>query len=409
MRLCILTQYYPPEIGAPQARLSELAAHFVQRGHTVTVLTAMPNYPRGRVYDGYGGLYRREEIRGVQVRRSFIYPTQRTDFVHRLTNYFSFVASSALFGTFGLGRCDFLMVESPPLFLGGAGCWLSRCHRARLIFNVSDLWPESAVRLGLVRAGSRVHRLSAWLEAFCYRHAWLVTGQSKTILNDIQRRFPECPTFHLSNGVDTTRFGRHRSSAATRAALGGPDELVCLYAGLHGVAQGLDQVLQAAARLQGWDHLKFVLVGDGPEKAQLEQAAARGGLRNVRFLPPRPAQDIPELLAAADILLVPLKTYIPGAVPSKLYEAMASERPVILVAQGEAADIVNQSHAGLVVEPGNVDGLVEALEQLCQQPATRERLGAQGRLAAQQSFDRQLIVGRFLDFLESRCAAPPCG
>lgn len=157
MKLAILTQYYPPEIGAPQRRLSSLAGHFVRAGHQVQILTAMPNYPLGRVYHGYGGMMRQAEVDGVRVTRTFIYPTQRTDFLHRLANYFSFVASSSAIGTILLDRPDFLMVESPPLFLGLAGAWLSVVKRTRMIFNVSDLWPETAVRLGVVRDGSAVH------------------------------------------------------------------------------------------------------------------------------------------------------------------------------------------------------------------------------------------------------------
>ena len=152
VKVAILTQYYPPEIGAAQVRLSALARGFVRRGHQVTVVTAMPNYPAGRLQPGYHGLWRREQQDGVSVIRSFVYPTQRTDFAHRLTNYFSFVFSSAVFGTFLLREADYLIVQSPPLFLGLTGIWLSRLKGTRMVFNVSDLWPESTVRLEIRRA-----------------------------------------------------------------------------------------------------------------------------------------------------------------------------------------------------------------------------------------------------------------
>src|SRR5882724_12218343 len=185
MRITILTQYYPPEIGAPQNRLSDLAARLVDAGHQVEVLTAMPSYPRGKVYPGYGGLISREHKDGVQILRTFIYPTRSAALLPRLLNYFSFLFSSAFFGSFLLRRADYLLVESPPLFLGLAAIWLSRLKRARLIFNVSDLWPDSAVHLGIISKDSRTYVLSSRLESFCYRHAWLVTGQSNGILNDI--------------------------------------------------------------------------------------------------------------------------------------------------------------------------------------------------------------------------------
>ncbi|HEU4628908.1 MAG TPA: glycosyltransferase family 4 protein [Gemmatimonadaceae bacterium] len=400
MRLGILTQYYPPEMGAPQARLSELAAHVVRAGHEVTVLTAMPNYPAGVVQPGYGGVLRREWRDGARVLRTFIYPTQRADFAHRLTNYFSFVLSSAVAGTALLGRLDYLLVESPPLFLGLSGVWLAAVTRARLVFNVSDLWPESAVHLGVLRPGSAAHRASAALEALCYRRAWLVSGQSPGIVRSIQARFPDRRTFLLSNGVDTSRFIPHAATDQARRLVGRDGRTVALYAGLHGLAQGLGQLLDAAERLTWEDGIDIVLVGEGPEKPALLRRAEARGLRHVRFLPTQPRERMPALLAAADVVLVPLRTHLPGAVPSKLYEAMASGRPVALVATGEPADIVREHDAGVVLAPGDTDALVHALRRLRALPEERLRLGANGRRAVQAHFDRTRIASGFIDYLQ---------
>ena len=400
MKIVFLTQYYPPEIGAPQNRLSELAMRFARRGHDVVVLTAMPNYPKGEIYPGYGGLYRKETRDGVKVIRTFIYPTQKVDYLHRLANYFSFVLSSALLGSFLLPRADYLLVESPPLFLGMSGFWLSLLKRARMIFNVSDLWPESATRLGILRPDGMAHRLSTWLEGFCYRRAWLISGQSKGILSSITDRFPSSLTYHLSNGVDSTRFGPQERKQATHDNMSRNGEVVALYAGLHGLAQGLDQVLDAAGRLRDSQGYRFVLIGDGPEKRALMQRARKEQLASVSFLDPVSSAEMPALVASADIVLVILKTYIPGAVPSKLYEAMASGRPVVLVAEGEAAQIVQENNAGLVVKPGDVDGLAKAIRRLCENSLLREELGQNGRRAAERTYDRTMIANRFVDYLE---------
>lgn len=401
MRLIILTQYYPPEIGAPQRRLSDLAERFVQAGHSVTVLTAMPNYPQGRIHDGYGGLMRREQMNGVEVIRTAIYPTQKASFIHRLTNYFSFVISSALLGIFLLRKADYLMVESPPLFLGISGIWLSWIKHARLIFNVSDLWPESAVQLGLVRKASLAHRLSAWLESWCYRSAWLITGQSRGILSDIVERFPQKTTYRLSNGVDIEKFGGQYFSDDLRQQLRGTGKCIAVYAGLHGLAQGLDQLMQAADALRNEADLRIVLVGDGPEKQTLVQNAQDRNLRNLEFRDPIPAGDVPHLLATADIILITLKSYIPGAVPSKLYEAMASGKPIVLVAEGEPATILQQHNAGLVVHPGDITSLVESLRQLRDSPQMRDEMGRNGRLAAEEHFNREKIAADFMTHLEN--------
>jgi glycosyltransferase involved in cell wall biosynthesis len=410
MRIALLTQYYPPEIGAPQGRLSGLAAAFQRAGHTVSVLTAMPNYPSGRIHAGYGGIVRREVRDGVRITRTFVYPTQRADFLHRLSSYFSFVASSATLGTFLLESPDYLIVESPPLFLGLAGMWLSWVKRCPMIFNVADLWPETAVRIGVLQRSGLAYGISAALERLCYRRATLVTGQTRAIVADIEARFPWCRTYHLSNGVDSRTFHPGQRTAAARATLGPADSCVAFYAGLHGLAQGLDRVLDAAALVTDTP-LRFVFMGDGPTKADLMRQARANGLDNVTFLDPRPTNEVPPLLAAADIVVVPLVTHIPGATPSKLYEAMASGRPVILVAEGEPAAIVRDAEAGLVVDPGDMAGLAAALRRLSCNPALRQALGENGRRTAERLFNQAEIDGRFVAFLEQQhdLAAAPSG
>ena len=406
MRIGIHSQYYPPEMGAPQARLSHLAAELARRGHDVVVLTAFPNYPKGRIEPGYRGLFQRETRDGLSIIRTWLRPSQSVRLGPRLMTYFSFVLSSLAVGCFTLGRLDFLITESPPLFLGIAGYLLARRTRAHWIFNVSDLWPESAVHLGAVSQGWGLNAAIA-LERFCYRKAWLVTGQSDEILDNIHRRFSEVPTYHLSNGVDTQCFRPdHRDAEVRRLLLDGAPEGSCvaLYAGLHGVAQGLDQILDAAKGLAGLGELRFVLVGDGPEKERLVRSARERGLGNVRFLDALPREQMPALLASADVSLVPLKIPLPGAVPSKIYEAMGAGVPVVLIANGEAANLVRRSGAGMVLAPGDAEGVASAIRELAANAGLRARLGKAGREAALRDFDRHSIASRFIQFLENEIA-----
>ncbi len=398
MHFIIHSQYYPPETGAPQARLSELAEGLRSRGHEVTIMTAVPNYPVGRIYPGYNLLLHREVIKEVRVIRSWIYPSKSVRFIPRLTNYFSFVLSSLLAGAAMLPRADFIMTESPPLFLGISGYLLSRFKGSRWIFNVSDLWPESAVRLGIVGEGLPL-TMSEHLETFCYRKAWLVTGQSREILNCIRKKVPGVPTYHFSNGVDTSRFGPHLRSEDIHRELGDGAECVAVYAGLHGIAQGLEQIIGAAERLRDLGgRLKIVFIGDGPEKESLVNQAR--GIGIVKFLPSRRREEIPEILASADIALVPLKGYIPGAVPSKIYESMASSLPVVLAAEGEAAAILDEARAGISVSPGKTAELARAIRELALDPGLRKRLGDNGVAAAREKFDRRRIITNFLNYLE---------
>lgn len=359
----------------------------------------MPNYPSGRIHPGYGGLVRKENLGGICVIRTFIYPAQSARMIPRMVNYLSFVASATFFGTLLLEQPDFLMVESPPLFLGMAGIWLNLWTGAKLIFNVSDLWPDSAVELGMVKKDGIAARIAYWLEKTSYRKAWLITGQSKSIVENIQMRFPGRPVFHLSNGVDTACFAPSRNTETARAVLGSKEQFVIAYAGLHGHAQGLSQVLEAARILASDDAFRFVLIGDGPEKQRLQMKANEMNLANVRFLDSRPHAEIPGILAAADAILVPLVGQITGAVPSKIYEAMASGRPLVVVASGEPAEMVSEYRSGLTVTPNDVGGLVGAFRILRENVQLGKSFGENGRKAAVKDFDRKGILEEFATFL----------
>jgi colanic acid biosynthesis glycosyl transferase WcaI len=392
MHLILHTQYYPPEIGAPQTRLHEMAIGLMKNGTQVTVLTAMPNYPSGHIYSGYGGLLKTEFLDGVRVIRTAIYPTQSTGLLPRLLSYFSFVLSSLMAGVWKIRKADYVLTESPPLFLGLSGFLLSRLVGAHWIFNVSDLWPESVFELGIIERDSLSYRLGSALEKFCYRKALLITCQSKTILENIQERFSNVRVYHLSNGVDTDLFKPNGRKSDTQ-------NFHVVYAGLHGLAQGLDQIIMAGHQILSEDHITFTLVGDGPEKRRLIQMSKEMDLKNIHFSKPLPKENIPDLLQSADGILVPLKTQLTGAVPSKLYEAMAMGKPVILIAGSEAAQIVHESNCGIVVSPGDVESLVEAIRYLKNHPEACIQMGKNGRMTAIRKFSRKNIVNQFAQLL----------
>lgn len=400
MKIVIHTQYYPPEVGAPQGRLFDLAKGLQKRGHQVTVLTAVPSYPQGKIYPGYHRLFQMEQQQGIRIIRTWIFATQKVQFLPRLLNYFSFVITSLVFGGLLIQQADYWITESPPLFLGISGFLLSRWKKARWIFNVSDLWPDSAVRLAIIKDGLPL-RLSSALEAFCYQRAWLVTGQSRGILLDIKKRFPGVPAYHLSNGVDTNLFCPAPIGVGPQRNIENNGMVTAIYAGLHGLAQGLDQLLAAAGELQELKTLHFLFVGDGPEKSALVKKAQEMRLSNVSFQDPVPREQMPGVISAADICLVPLKCEIPGAVPSKIYEAMACAKPILLIANGEAAQIVASNQAGLVVEPGNIGDIIPGLVRLAGSPELRLKLGGAGRTAAEKSFDRSKITESFAHVLEA--------
>jgi len=399
-RLTILTQYFPPEMGAPQARLSELGERLVDFGWDVDVLTALPNYPEGRVRAGYAPWRPvAEQIGRLKAVRVPLVPSQQ-GFVSRLGCYLSFAASASVLGPSLLERPDLLYVESPPLFIGYAARALSLRWRCPYVFNVSDLWPESAIRMGVVKPGLAT-KLAEQFEVSLYRHAAGVTGQSSEIIDAVRAKAPETPTELVTNGVDPTRWGPAKATPEARALLGGEPGPVFVFAGLLGLAQGLDAILDLALALPAAVRGRFVLVGDGPVREKLAARIAGEGIGRVKLLPAQPREAIPALLGAADAAVISLGMSIVGAVPSKIYEAMASSLPILLIADGEPARRVLDAGCGLASAPGDTAGLRANFEALAGDGRRRAALGSAGRVAAEQTYDRTAIARRLDAFLRS--------
>jgi glycosyltransferase involved in cell wall biosynthesis len=271
LKLLILTQYFPPEVGAPQNRLYELAIRLQKEGVDITVLTAMPNYPSMEIHKSYlGKKYFYEEMEGLKVHRSSIFVSKNKSIIKRLQNYFSFVWSSYIIGRKKLdSNYDFILCESPPLFLGISAYLLSKNKKAKMIFNVSDLWPESAEKLGLV-TNKLFLKLATILEEFLYRKSVLITGQTQGIVENISTRFPQKNVYWLPNGVDLQLYNPENIISNWREENGFfINELLLLYAGIIGYAQGLEIILKAAKKTEGNPEIKYLLLGSGPEKDKL--------------------------------------------------------------------------------------------------------------------------------------------
>jgi glycosyltransferase involved in cell wall biosynthesis len=396
MRLLILTQYYPPEIGAPQNRLHELAVRLKAYGVEIEVLTALPNYPKMSIQEGYqNGKNREEVLDGIPVHRAAIYVSTSKSIVSRLLNYFSFVWTSYWRGR-KLKNFDFLLVESPPLFLGYSAMALSKKLNAKLIFNVSDLWPESAEKLGIVN-NTALLQMAYRLEAKCYKRAALITGQTQGIVSDIARRFPSKQVYWLPNGVNIDFY---KPSAITQSDFRtkngfAPTDVLFFYGGIIGHAQGLEVILNAANELSDYPQVHFILQGSGPEKAQLEDLQKTLQLTNVHFLEPVAKADMPAILQAIDVALVPLKNLplFQGAIPSKVFEALAMEVPLLLGVDGEARlHFIEKAEAGWFFEPENAHALAAAIKTLIAQPDAIARAGKNGRNYVSQHFNRDQIA-----------------
>ena len=389
LRIVFLTQNFPPEIGAKAARLHELARRLTARGHDVRVITAMPNYPTGKVFPGFSGRVRVEEcIEGVKVVRTWLIPSNSARPFARLLSYLTFMASSLVFGFRGTGRRDIVFIESPPLVLVLAGLLIGRMAKARIVMNVSDIWPEIAVRAGLGMRGVPL-MLMERLERLGYEKSDLVTATTQSARESIARRFPQVATAVIPGGTDIELFRPDRRSEDLRRSLGFAEaDFLVGYCGLHGLFQGLQIVIGAAAKLRDTPRIKFLLAGDGPTKKALVELALAARLDNVAFVDPLPRAQVGELVASFDVALVPLAAELPGTMPSKVYETLACGVPLIVSEGCEAAPLVRDHGLGRAMRPLDVDALVAAIVDLVDNPGEVERIRRDARrIAKRYDFD----------------------
>ncbi|MFT6246385.1 MAG: glycosyltransferase involved in cell wall biosynthesis [Salibacteraceae bacterium] len=399
MKLLILTQYYPPEIGAPQNRLHELAVRLKASGIDVEVLTAMPNYPKMEIMEAYRkGTIREETIDGINVRRSKIYVSNSKKIIPRLLNYFSFVWTSYWKGR-SYKDVDYLMVESPPLFLGYSAMALSKKLKAKMIFNVSDLWPESAEKMGIVTNATML-KMAYKLEKKCYNSAHLVTGQTMGIVDNIRSRFPETNLHWLPNGVDVSFYDPSKiSPSGFREAIGAKDsDVIFFYGGIIGHAQGLQTVLQAAKLIADRPNIKIVLQGAGPVLTELLALKEELGLKNIIFREPVTKNEMPGILKEVDVALVPLRKLdlFTGAIPSKIFEAQAMEIPLLLGVEGEAKlHFIDRAEAGLFYEPENSEEMAKRMIEMASNPDDLKKMGLNARVYVTENFNRNTIAESF--------------
>ena len=405
MNILILTQYFPPEVGAPQNRLYELAIRLLKYGNSVTILTVMPNYPERRIFVGYQGkLYLKENMDGLKVFRTYIYVSKSSSVFFRLLNYFSFVFSSLLWGIFSNHSVDLLVCESPPLFLGISAYFIARMKQAKLIFNVSDLWPESAEKLGII-SNKFLLRISKALEEWIYKKSTAISGQTMGIVKNIQKRFPNKMVYWLKNGVDLLYFDFKKCNKSWRKTQGFTDnDFLLSYAGIIGHAQGLEVILKTASLLKNYPKIKILLIGDGPEKQKLMAKKESLKLKNVFFYDVQPKRKMLNILCSIDAAIIPLRKLdlFLGAIPSKIFENLALKKPILLGIDGEAKELfINQGKCGLHFEPENADELVEKILYLHSNPRLISKLGENAIEYVTRNFDRNIIAREFNDFLTS--------
>jgi len=415
MKICYVSQYFPPEMGAPAARAAELSRHWAAMRNEVTVLTGFPNHPTGVVPREYREKFRRlvvrESIDGVNVVRTFLLPLPNRKAYERMLNYGSFCASASCTGLF-LSRPDVMIATSPQLLVGLSGWWLARCKRVPFVFEVRDLWPESLAAVGMGHENSILHRALSKIAAFLYRHSdriVVVTPAFEDYLVE-HWRVPRDKISVVENGVETGVFAPDPALARKmREELGSDGKFLVSYIGTMGMAHGLETIIAAAAELKTTHpEIVFLMLGEGAEREKIAALAGERGLVNMHFIGQKPREKIPAYIGASDVCLVPLRRddLFKTVIPTKMLEFMSCARPVILGVDGQARAILEEARAGLAIKPQSSDALANAIRYLAANRETARRLGQNGREYVIRNYSRRHTAEKYIRVLNQHLRLP---
>jgi colanic acid biosynthesis glycosyl transferase WcaI len=407
MKILYVSQYFPPEIGAPSARVSELAKLWVKNGHQVSVLTGFPNHPTGKVPKAYRRklwrLCMTEEFYGARVCRTWLLPLANRKSWERMLNYASFTASAVLRGVF-LPKPDVVIATSPQLLVGLAGLCIATFKCAPFVFEVRDLWPESLVAVGAAGESSRLYRVLAKIAKLLYRRAHHIVVVTPAFRDALVRHW-DVPTNKISvvmNGVDVTLFTPGPTPIEVRKQFGLHEEFVVSFIGTIGNAHGVNTILEVAKFFSGDTDIKFLLVGEGAEKDNLKLALEKTGLLNVIVADSLPRESIPDLIRACDVCLVLLRKseVFKTVIPTKMLEFLSCGRPVVLSVEGQASEILQAAEGGYAVQPEHAAALAAAIQALRIRPERAEKLGKNGAQFIRQHLSRDQTALRYLSVLE---------
>jgi len=409
VKILYISQYFPPEMGAPAARAAELARHWAASGHEVSVLTGFPNHPTGVVPHEWKPLLRRltyhESADGVNVFRTWLWPLPNRKSHERMRNYASFCVSAATRGL-TLPRPDVIIASSPQLLVGLSGWWLAFARQIPFVFEIRDLWPESLIAVGIGDKDSLLHNTLAAIAKFLYQRSdrmVVVTPAFKDHLME-HWRVPAEKIDIVENGVETQLFAPAPASSnlALRQQLGAESKFLVCYIGTIGNAHGLETLLDTAAQLQNSEVLLLV-IGEGAEKQRLKSLAQSRNLTNIRFLDQQPRHQIPALISASDACMVLLKKtdVFKTVIPTKMLEFMSCARPVILGVDGQARQIIEGARAGIAIEPENANALGAAIQQLRANRELGAAMGQRGRHYILHNFSRARTAEKYIPVLQS--------
>lgn len=398
MRILFLSHYFPPEVNAPATRTYEHCKQWVKMGHEVTVVSCVPHHPMGKAYPGYKNkFYHVEHKDGIRAIKIFTYITANEGFIKRTFNYVFYMLMAILMAPF-LPKADVVISTSPQFFNGLAGYFVSRIKRARWLLEIRDLWPESIIAVGAINNKHAIALLE-WIERFVYRkadHIVAVTNAFKTHIAAHGAKSDDITV--IRNGVDLRFFDSDAKRDQDYArSIGVEGKFVASYVGTHGMAHGLDTLVEAAELLRARDDIVFLMAGDGAERGRLQQEINQRGLTNIIMLGQLPKADMPKLWSVSDASLVLLRKLdlFLTVIPSKIFESMAMKKPIVMGVEGESREIIEQAGSGLMMEPENAVDLAAAVAKLADSPELCRTLGESGFDYVSVHFDRSKLAELF--------------
>lgn len=403
MHILFLTHYFPPEVNAPASRTYENTRRWVRSGYNVTVVTCAPNHPNGVLYPGYKNLWsQRDEKDGIKILRVKTYLSANRGFFKRTLNYISFMISATV-QCYKVKNVDIVVATSPQFFCGLAGFIVSCLKSKPWVLEIRDLWPESIIAVGAIKKRWFIRQLET-IETFLYARADHIVTLTEAFKRHIIGRdvAPSKITVN-TNGADLDQFTPLPKENRFRSQHKLNEQFVVSYIGTHGMAHALETVLFAAESIKDRADIKFLLVGDGAERDKLLAEKEKRLLKNVIMLPQQEKEKVPGMIAASDVCLVLLRrtSVFKTVIPSKIFEALAMERPIILGVEGESAEIVKQGNCGICIEPENATQLAKAVLTLYQDVDYRIALGKSGRALIEIQYSRDALAANYLDVLDS--------
>jgi colanic acid biosynthesis glycosyl transferase WcaI len=412
MRVLILSQYYKPE---PVFKPAELAEQLSRKGHSVSVVTGLPNYPSGVLYPGFRlGLVQRETVDGVKVARTFELPYHGKSSIGRILNYLTFMITAPL-GSFFVPRCDVMYVWHPPLTVGVAAWIIARLHGIPFIYDVQDIWPESVVLSGMVR-NKFVIRMLSKLERFIYQradHIFVITRGARENLLEKGVNPEKVSVMPHWIGETTSAPISSETRQRVRQTYGWTNKFVIVFAGNIGIVQGLDAVVRAAALLPQGSGFLISLIGDGTDRQRLRELAKSLGVDDrIQFVDRHPVEEMPALMEASDALLVHVKSapLVRWVIPAKIWAYLSAAKPILVAMEGAAADLVKDSGAGIVIPPSDPAALAQAICRLRDLPLEdREAMGRRGREYLVTRYSMPTVLAQYEQKLQTIGAAGKSG